>query len=62
MDSTTNPKVTIVKGKRVRARSLVHSTSWVEGRVGAPGGGLERLTSKLITHTALHKPNNKLVA
>jgi hypothetical protein len=35
MDSTTNPKVKIVKGKGVGACSLAHRTSGVEGRVGA---------------------------
>ncbi len=30
-------------------------------RAGALGWGLGRLTSNSITHTDLHKPNNKLV-
>jgi hypothetical protein len=34
----------------------------VEGRAGALGWGLGRLTSKSITHINLHKPNNKLVS
>jgi hypothetical protein len=33
----------------------------VEGHAGTSGWELRRLTSKLITHTKLHKPNNKLV-
>ncbi len=33
----------------------------VQGRVRAPGCGLRRMTSELIIHTDLHKPNNKLV-
>jgi hypothetical protein len=33
----------------------------VEGCAGAPGWGLGRMTSKSITHTDLHKLNNKLV-
>jgi hypothetical protein len=33
----------------------------VEGHAKAPRWGLRRLTSKSITHTDLHKPNNKLV-
>jgi hypothetical protein len=56
-----SPKVKTTKGEGVRARSLVRSTSGVEGRVGALGWGLRRLTSKSITHMDLHKPNNKLV-
>ncbi len=54
-------KVKTTKGEGVGARSLVRSTSGVEGCVGAPGWGLGRLTSKSITHMDLHKPNNKLV-
>jgi hypothetical protein len=45
----------------VRVRSLARSTSGVEGCVGASGYGLGRVTNKSITHTYLHKPNNKLV-
>jgi len=37
MDSTLSPKVKTMKGKRVGARSLAHTTSGVEGRVGALG-------------------------
>jgi hypothetical protein len=61
MDSTVNPKVKTTKGEKVGAHSLVRSISKVEGRVGAPGWGLWRLTSKSITHMDLHKPNYKLV-
>jgi hypothetical protein len=60
MDSTTNPKMKTMEGEGVRARSLAHNTLGVEGHVGALGWGLGRLTSKSITHTNLHKPNNKL--
>jgi hypothetical protein len=61
MDSLhLSPKVKTTEGG-VGACSLVRSTSGVEGCVGAPGLGLGRLTSNLITHTNLHKPNNKLV-
>jgi hypothetical protein len=50
-------------GRRgVGARSLARSTSGVKERVGAPGWGLGRLTSKSIIHTDLHKPNNKLIS
>jgi hypothetical protein len=59
---TTSPKVKTSKGKGVGARSLAHSTLGVEGHVEAPEWGLGRLTSNSITHTNLHKPNNKLVS
>jgi len=36
-DSNTSPKVEIVEEKRVGIRSLTHSTSGVEGSVGARG-------------------------
>jgi hypothetical protein len=62
MDLTTSPKVMTKKGETVGAHSLVCNTSEVEGCVGALGWGLGRLTSKSITHTNLHKPNNKLVS
>jgi len=50
------------KSRKVWAHSLIRNTSKVEGHVGAPRWGLGRLTSKSITHTYLHKPNNKLVS
>jgi len=62
MDLTTNPKVKTAKGERVRVCSLTRSTSRVEECAGTPGWGLERLTSNSISHTDLHKPNNKLVS
>jgi hypothetical protein len=62
MDSTTNPKVKTTEGKGIRACSLIRDTSGVEGRVGTLGWGLKRLTSESITHTDLHKSNNKLVS
>jgi hypothetical protein len=53
------------KDENIRRRrgwgSLTRNISGVEGCAGAPGCGLERLTSKSITHMDLHKPNNKLV-
>jgi hypothetical protein len=61
VDPTTSPKMRTMEGEGVGARSLVCNTSGVEGHVGAPGWGLGRLTSKSITHTNLHKTNNKLV-
>jgi hypothetical protein len=48
--------------KRSSVHSLAHSTSEVEGHVGALGWGLGRLKSNLITHTDLLKANNKLVS
>jgi hypothetical protein len=51
-----------MKGEGVGACSLVHGTLGVEGRARAPGWGLGRVTSKLITHTDLHKLNDKLVS
>jgi hypothetical protein len=36
MDSIVSPKVKTMEGKGVGVRSLVHSTSGVEGRAGAP--------------------------
>jgi hypothetical protein len=40
---------------------VVRRTLRVDGRAGAPGWGLRRVTSGPIIHTDLHKPNNKLV-
>jgi len=37
MNSTTNPKVKTIEGEGVGACSLIHSTSEVEGHVGASG-------------------------
>jgi hypothetical protein len=61
MDSTVSPKMKIMEGEEVEARSLAHNTSRVEGHVGAPKWGLGRLRSKSIIHVDLHKPN-KLVS
>jgi hypothetical protein len=62
MDSTVSPKMKTTKGEGIDARSLACNTLGVEGRAKALGRGLGRLTRKLITHTDLHKPNNKLVS
>jgi hypothetical protein len=62
MDSIASPKMKTTEGEGIGARSLAHNILGVEGRVGAPGWGLGRLTSKSITHMDLHKPNNKLVS
>jgi hypothetical protein len=40
MDSTMNPKMKIVEGKRIGARSLARNTLGVEGHVGVLGWGL----------------------
>jgi hypothetical protein len=61
MDSTANPKVKTTKGDGIRVYSLTCSTLGVEAHVGAPRWGLRRMINKSITHTDLHKPNNKLV-
>jgi hypothetical protein len=61
MDSTASPKVKIME-EGIEVRYLVRNTLRVEGHVGASGLGLQRLTNNSITHTDLHKPNNKLVS
>ncbi len=53
-------KVKTIKREKVGALSLTHNTSEVEGCVGALGWGIGRLTSNLVIHTDMHKPNNKL--
>ncbi len=62
MDSIASLKMKTSEGEGVGVRSLACNTSRVQGCVGASGWGLGRLTSKSITHTGLHKPNNKLVS
>ncbi len=62
MDSTASPKVKTLKKEAVGVPSLARNISRVERHVGAPRWGSKRLTSNLITHTNLHKPNNKLVS
>jgi hypothetical protein len=54
-------KVKTTEGWKIGVRSLARNTLGVEGRVGAPKWKLGWMTSKLIIHTDLHKPNNKLV-
>jgi hypothetical protein len=53
--------VKTTEGQGVGACSLAHNISGVEGRARALRWGLRRLTSGLIIHTHMHKPNNKLV-
>jgi hypothetical protein len=62
MDSPANPKMKIMKGNEIGARSLVRNTLGVKGHVGTLRWELEKLTNKSITHTDLHKPNHKLVS
>jgi len=62
MDLISSPKIKTLEGKGVGTCSLAPNTSKVKGHAGALGWGLRRLTSKSITHTYLHKPNNKLVS
>ncbi len=57
MDSTSSSKVKTTEEKGVGARSLAPG---VEGRARVSESRLERLTSNSITHTDLHKSNNKL--
>jgi hypothetical protein len=60
-NSNASPKVeTIEEGTGIR--SLTHNISRVGGRVGILGWGLGQMTSGLIIHINLHKPNNKLVS
>ncbi len=62
IDSTTSPKVKIMKGKGVGVHSLVCNILGVEGHVEASRWELKWVTSGSIIHTNLHKPNNKLVS
>jgi hypothetical protein len=55
-----SPNVKTIEGG-VGVCSLARNISRLEGRVGVPGWGLGRSTSKSITYMDLHKPNNKLV-
>jgi hypothetical protein len=62
IDLIVSPKVKIKKGKRVGVHSPTRSTSGVEGHARILVWGLRRVTSGLIIHMDLHKPNNKLVS
>jgi hypothetical protein len=57
-----SPKMKTIEGKGIGANSLAYSISRVEGHVRALRLGPENLRNKSITHTDLHKPNNKLVS
>ncbi len=61
MDSTMKLKMKTTQGEGVGGRSMACNISGVDGCAGAWRWGLGRLISKSITHTDLHKPNNKLV-
>jgi hypothetical protein len=62
IDTTTNLKVKQWKNKEFGVCFLTGSILGVEGRAGILGWGLKRMTSRLIIHIDLHKPNNKLVS
>jgi hypothetical protein len=62
INSIVNPNVKTTKKEGTRVRSLIRSTSGVEGHVEALGWGLGQMTSGSIIHMNLHKPNNKLVS
>jgi hypothetical protein len=53
-------EVKTLEEQGVGAHSLVRNTLGVEGCAGAPG--IRKNDKHLITHTNLHKPNNKLVS
>jgi len=61
IDLTLSPKMKIAEGKGIGACSLVHNTLRVRGMLELQDG-LRKLTSKSITHTNVHKRNNKLVS
>jgi len=46
----------------VGVRFLAYNTLMIEKHVETLGWGLGRVTSRLIIHTDLHKPKNKLVS
>jgi hypothetical protein len=61
MDSTVNPKV---NNKRRRSWGALLNSQQFGGRGACWSSemGVGRLTSNLIIHTGIHKPNNKLVS
>jgi len=61
MDLTTNPKGE--NNGRIRNWGTLPGSQHfrVEGHVRALGWGLEKVINKSITHTHLHKSNNKLI-
>jgi hypothetical protein len=61
-DSIVSPKGENNRRTKSWAHSLSHNILEVEGRARVPRWGLGRVTSKSITHTDLHKPNNKLIS
>jgi len=61
-DSCVNPKMKTMKEEKIGLCSLARNTLGVEGRVGTPGWGLGRVTSRSIIHIDLHSSNNKLVS
>ncbi len=61
-DSNANLKMKTMEQKRIGVCSLVRNISRVKWHVGTLGWGLGQMTSELIIHTDLHKPNKKLVS
>ncbi len=61
IDSTVSIKVKQQKDKELGYTPWLATLWGVEGRVGALGLGLARMTSESIIHMDMHKPNNKLV-
>jgi len=65
MDSTVNPKVKTTEEKKlghILWFATLRGYKSVLMLARASGWGLRRLTSNSITHTDLHKLNNKLVS
>jgi len=62
MDLVVNPKGE--SNGRIKSWGTLSGSQHfgVEGHVGALGWGLRRVTRNSITHTDLHKPNNKVSA
>jgi hypothetical protein len=52
--STMNSRWKQRKDKELGVRSFIRNTSGVEGRVGAPGWGLQRVTNRSIIYMNLH--------
>jgi hypothetical protein len=61
-DSNASFKVKTTKEEIIGVHFLTQSTSEVEGRAGALGWGLGKMTSRSIIHIDLHELNNKFVS
>jgi len=60
-DSNVSLNMKTTEEKGVGVHFLACITLGVERHVGVPGWGLGQMTSEIIIHTNMHKPNNKLV-